>query len=165
MNGEEQRNKFYEEVRTRTGLSDEEIKEFLSKKYDKYEPAKEKEYMEYLTLWGSLQHRIRTMVKMQVLQVCPVCQEATGYERDWGWICTKGGMRHRIVAMVSSISGVPAETLLANLEEFDADKDRLVEATRKAEERSEVRFQSELQRQTLYKASHPELADYFSQEP
>lgn len=139
---EERKLRFYERVRKATGLSNNEIRQFLSERYDKYDPNMEKEYLNGLYMWGKLQYHMEKAKKISNIPLCSVCNSATVPDKDWGWTCATGGLRHRIVSTVSKISGVSTKTLLEKLEEFN-DKERLRSATRAAEERSEIRYRSE----------------------
>ena len=154
MGPEEHRANFYKKVSQRTGLTTEQIREFLSKRYDGYDKNKEREYMENLILFGQLQDRVKKTAPITYLPECPICGEPTSYDRSWSWTCTKGGLRHRIVGIVSKMSGLPAEQLLHRLEEFDAKDEIRQDCTRAAEEQSEIRFRAERQRQEIYQEAH-----------
>jgi hypothetical protein len=121
---------FYKEAIRITRFNREEIKDILVGNFgDKFDSSRVPEYVEFLRIHAeernskealnNMREKLRGRIpEMLPPNPCPIpgCKGVMKWDRHWQWVCSDGGLRHRLAHNTSLRIGIPADEMVKKLD-------------------------------------------------
>jgi len=126
------RKSFYDQAMRLTGFDEKRCREILIGVFgETFEVNRVNEYLELLKEHAedersklaleAHREKLRMMLAQDIKPVpCPVCQVGMVMkDRNWTWVCSEGGVRHRLADLAARAIGITPAEMLARIEALD----------------------------------------------